>query len=142
MIKLIGSIMLILFFFCASFAAMNYRPQKRSYYLIDSIDSINNWYTIYATRIDSIFKIVVQKEPEANYKCKKIIKVGAWYKLALHSRKNGVLKINGITVNPMNYLDVQCYTYDDKTAICIEPKRGIYDLYHTPNLQGLCYVEQ
>ncbi|WP_454881510.1 hypothetical protein [Sphingobacterium detergens] len=143
MMKVIGSIILILLFCaCASMGSLRHKSQKGPYYIIDSIDSINNWYTIYASKNDSIFKIVVHKELDANYECKKMIEVGTCYKLVLHSRKKEVLKINGIIVNPVNNLDVQCYTYDDNTEICIEPKKGIYDLFHTPNIRGLCYIEQ
>ena len=101
-------------------------------YLITAIDSINNWYTIYAAKKDSVYKIVVPKERE-NRACKKTITVGASYKLLLMSRRG--------PFDPINYLDVSCYGYDDKTTICIDVKQGIYDLYHTYSIRGLCYVE-
>ncbi|WP_333625470.1 hypothetical protein [Sphingobacterium siyangense] len=129
MIKVIGTIMLILLFYaCASVGNLKHNSLEGAYYLINSIDSINNWYMIYAARNDSLFKIVVQKESTTSYECKKIIKVEGRYKLTLHPRKKEILKIHGFIVNPINCLDVQCYTYDDKTEICIEPKKGIYDL--------------
>jgi hypothetical protein len=114
-------------------------PKSDSLYIIKSIDSVNNWYTIYATKNDSSYKIVVKKENQ-NLGCKRVITVGQSCNLVLHSRKNEVLAINGVKIKPVNSLDVQCYTYDETTNICIEPKKGIFDLYHTPNIKGLCYI--
>jgi hypothetical protein len=115
-------------------------PKNDSLYLIKSIDSVNNWYTIYAIKMDSTYKIVVKKE-KLDLKCKRVIMVGESYRLELHSRKNEVPVINGIKISPINSLDIECYTYDENTVICIDPKKGIYDLYHTPNIKGLCYIK-
>ena len=140
--KIIAAVLiLILLSACANSKISGNIPQNDSLYSIKAIDSVNNWYMIYAKRGDSVYKIVVKKENYQNYDCQQTIKIGRSYKLELHSRKNAVLEINGIKINPVNPLDVQCYTYDENTNICIEPKKGIYDLYHTNNIRGLCFIE-
>lgn len=140
--KILGSAMLIfvLLYSCAKSKNLSNIPQTDLLYSIKSIDSINNWYTIYAIKNDSSYKIVVKKESQ-NLECKRAIVIGQSYNLALHSRKNEVPEINGVKIKPVNSLDIQCYIYDEITNICIEPKKGIYDLCHTPNMKGLCYVE-
>ncbi|WP_343689869.1 hypothetical protein [Chitinophaga sp.] len=141
--KTLGSTILIFVKLCscADTKTLTNMPQSDSLYLIKSIDSVNNWYTIYATRNGSSYKIVVRKENYQNIECKRVITIGQSYNFELHSRKNEVPEINGVKIKPVNSLDVQCYTYDEITNICIEPKKGIYDLYHTPNIKGLCYIE-
>jgi len=104
-------------------------------YLIKKIKSKNSWHIIYAQKQDSLYKIVV----------------GKYYDLELKSRRENVPVINGVKLKPVNYLDVkspaydkegvECYSYDEKTEICIEPKKGIYDLYYTDDLKGLCYLK-
>ncbi len=140
--KILGSAILIFVLLCSCVDSKTLSNMSKtdSLYLIKSIDSVNNWYTIYATRNDSSYKIVVRKENQ-NLECKRIVSVGQFYSLVLHSRKNEVPEINGVKIKPMNSLDIQCYAYDETTNICIEPQKGIYDLYHTPNIKGLCYVE-
>lgn len=125
---------------CFASKALNKMPKNGSLYLIKSIDPVNNWYIIYAEKKDSVYKIVVKKEKYPSLKCKRGIVVGESYRLELHSRKNEVPVINGVKISPVNYLDIQCYTYEENTVICIDPKKGIYDLYHTPNIKGLCYI--
>jgi hypothetical protein len=124
---------------CNSLKAKNKLPEADSLYVIKSIDSINNWYTVYVCKKDSIYKIVAKKEDHA-LKCKTKIRVGKSYQLKLHSKKVEAPVINGVKIQPVNFLDMPCYTYDEKTVICIDPKNGIYDLYYTPNIRGLCYV--
>lgn len=143
MIKTIGSAILILAMLCscASSRIQKNMSQSDSLYLVKKIDSINNWYTIYAAKNDSSFKIIVKKQDHQNLQCKRMIRVGQLYNLVLHSRKNEVPEINGVKIKPVNSLDIQCYTYDEATSICIEPKKGIYDLFHTPDIKGLCYLK-
>lgn len=128
----------LILFSCASLKEPNVSGQSKSSYLIKEIDSINSWYVIYATKKDSIYKIITKKENNVAAGCKKL-ELGRSYQLALVSRKNEVPEINGVKIRPVNALDNQCYTYDEKTSICIEPSKGIFDLYHTPSVIGLCY---
>jgi hypothetical protein len=62
-------------------------------------------------------------------KCEKTISKGKYYKLQLIEKDTPLL---------MNYIDIQCYSFNDSTIICIEPKKGVFDLYYCSNLEGLC----
>lgn len=109
-------------------------------YRIDKIDSINNWYLFYASRQDSLFKIVIEKGDGAK-KCKQKVKVGGVYNLLLESILNKPLIIDGKKIVVMNPMDVSCRSFDEQTYICIDPKKGIYDLYYTKNIVDRCYVK-
>jgi len=111
-----------------------------SLYRIKKIRYINDWNIIYATKGDSIFKIVSKKSSANVSQYTQVVK-GGYYKLTLYSRKNSPPEFDGVKISPMNYLDVGCYTYDDKTKICIEPKKGIYDLHSVSNIVGLYYIK-
>lgn len=113
-----------------------------SKYLIKKIRAKNSWHIIYAEKQDSLYKIVVGKADVIRGDCDEKIAVGKYYDLELKSRRDNVPVINGIKLKPMNYLDVECYAYDEETEICIEPKKGILDLYYTDDLKGLCYLKK
>lgn len=120
-----------------------------SKYRIKKITSKNSWYVIYAEKQDSLYKIVTGKEKGDN-DCQKIA-VGKYYDLELKSRRENIPVIGGIKLKPVNYLDVksssydkegvECYSYDKKTEICTEPQKGIYDVYYTEDLKGLCFLK-
>lgn len=61
------------------------------------------------------------------------IRIGSYYRLELH------LVSENESPKVLNYADVTCYTCDKETTLCIEPEKGIYKLYYSPNLSGLCY---
>lgn len=86
--KILGSAILIFVLLCSCVDSKTLSNMSKtdSLYLIKSIDSVNNWYTIYATRNDSSYKIVVRKENQ-NLECKRIVSVGQFYSLVLHSEK-------------------------------------------------------
>lgn len=138
-------------FYCSSSNGLTQDGGLNSTYLIKKIKTKNSWYIIYASRQDSIYKIVVGKEAVANTECEKIA-VNKYYKLELKSRRENVPVINGVKLKPINHLDVksntydkegiECYSYDEYTEICTEPKKGIYDLYFTDDLKGLYYCEK
>ncbi|PSL25864.1 hypothetical protein CLV42_11269 [Chitinophaga ginsengisoli] len=113
---------------------------KGNIYLIRKVKSVNNWYVIYATKKDSVYKIIVQKENTDTLSCREKVNIGKYYKLILHSRKKDPPSLNGIPIRPMNSLDIQCYQYDEVTEFCIEPREGIYDLYSTESIKGNCYL--
>lgn len=106
------------------------------FHKVIKIDSINNYYLIYTTKNDSLFKIVSEKSYLNN--CKKI-KEGKDYPLKVVSMSKSAPSIAGIKISPVNYLDVQCFQFDKNTQICKE--EGIDDLYFTKNLNGLCYIK-
>ncbi|MGV0923457.1 hypothetical protein [Empedobacter tilapiae] len=104
-------------------------------YKVEKIESLNNWNIIYLNRGNSKYKLVSLKKE--NRECNKI-KVGKTYSFILHSRGENPPVINGIKLKPINYLDINCYSYDSETEICIDPEKGINDLYSAENLNGLC----
>lgn len=128
---------LIFLFSCKSFHR-NIIKNENSLYEIEKIDSINSWYIIYGKKNDSMYKILSQKTKQSSNLCEKI-KIGKKYRFSLHSRNENPPTINGVKLQPQNYLDINCYFFDEKTQVCIEPERGIYNLYFTTDLQGLCY---
>jgi len=133
-------ILQIILYGCAAHKKINGAREGHSSYLITKIDSINSWYTIYATKKDSVYKIIVKKDGLGNPNCKKIIQVGISYQLNIFPINHQPPVINGIKVQPMNYLDIHSYGYDESTSIGIEPEKGIYILHHTPDIAGLCYI--
>lgn len=118
---------------------INNNETRINSYLIKKIKSVNNWYVIYATKKDSIYKIIVEKEGTDTFPCREQVRVGEYYNLVLHSRKMNPPMINGIILRLANSLDIQCYQYDKETEFCIEPRKGIYDLYSTESIRGNCY---
>jgi hypothetical protein len=109
-------------------------------YRIKKIQNVNSWHIIYATKADSLYKVVVGQDSKVNKECQKIV-VGKYYNLQLYSRRENAPEINGVKLQPINYADIECYRYDEETEICIEPKKGIYDLHYASNLKGLCYID-
>jgi hypothetical protein len=107
-------------------------------YLIKKIDKKNSWYIVYAGRKDTLYKIVSYSDIEFGKDCKKIV-VGRLYDFDLKSKKENAPMIGDIKLDAVGYTG--CYQFDDKTTIFLEPKRGIYDLYYTNNLKGICYVQ-
>jgi len=132
--------LVLLLFSCSGLNKVNQDHSDTSY-LIKNIKSKNDWHIIYAVRNDSLFKIVVKKEASGVQGGRKII-AGQYYNLVLHSRRENAPVIDGIKIRPINYLDIQCYTYDKNTTICIEPRKGILDLYHAENIKGLYFIEK
>ncbi len=113
--------------------------QEVNRYFVKSIESQNSWNIIYLER-DSIMFKVVNKIVEGT-DCSEI-EVGEFYDLVLKSRSETAPEIDGIKLRPINKLDVECYSFDKETEICIEPERGINDIYITDDLIGLCLVKE
>ena len=107
-------------------------------YLIKKIDKENSWYIIYAERKDSLYKIVSKIDDSINENCK-ILVVGKQYNFDLQSMKKNAPMIGNVKLDPVGYTG--CYQFDSKTAICLEPKKGIYDLFYTNDLKGICYLK-
>jgi hypothetical protein len=100
-------------------------------YTILKIDSITNYYLVYGSRNDSIFKIVSKKENSAGV-CQKI-QPGKKYALNLRSSI-----ITGKNITPATNDLVQCIGFDSTTTICFEDS-CVQDLFRTYNLKGLCH---
>ncbi len=94
-------------------------------YKIEKIKSVNGYYVIYASRNDSIFKIVSKK---ANHQvCSEKIKKNRCYMLKFEE------------VNSLAGPEVECFSFDERTEICRELGIG---LYVSTNLAGLCINNQ
>ena len=106
-------------------------------YKVYKIDSINNWYLIYARKGDSLYKIVSEKRVYEN--CNKI-QINKAYNFILHSRIYPD-QLGGITINTIRHDLVTCFSYDDSTIICLE-RDSINDLHYASNLKGLCVETQ
>ncbi|WP_334126982.1 hypothetical protein [Empedobacter brevis] len=130
--KLLITIVIFFFISCNSSKQLS---ENKIEYKVDKIESLNNWNIIYLSRGYNKYKLVSLKTE--NKECHKI-KEGKTYNFILHSRRENPPIINGIKLEPVNYLDLHCYAYDNETEICIEPEKGINDLYSAENLNGLC----
>lgn len=106
-------------------------------YYVYKIDSIDNYYLVYAKKQDAIFKIVSKKETLK--KCD-LIKINNSYHFDLYSQSSIPL-ITGEIVAPVSIWDVVCHTFENGIKICTDRKNGIYDLYYARNLKGLCLEE-
>lgn len=108
--------------------------EKGKVYLIKRIKRIGNWYAVYAKNGDIIYKIVTKVQPTNQNDCK--IRRGKYYQLEIRKM------LEGVTPQVYNYLDAPCHGFDSVTTICIEPKKGVHDLYVTSSLKGLCYIKK
>jgi 2-hydroxy-3-keto-5-methylthiopentenyl-1-phosphate phosphatase len=110
--------------------------QADTIYRIDSIDSVNSFYIIYALKDNQKYKIVSKKDDIKG--CKKIV-VGKDYKFNLESILAEKIKLGDKEFSSSNSLTVDCFSFDDNTEICKEQSKGIHDLHKTKDLVGLCY---
>lgn len=103
-------------------------------YFVYKIETVSNYYIIYAKKEDSIFKIVSKKESitECNS-----IKINNNYNFDLYSQSSVTL-ITGEIIAPVSIYDVVCHTFENDIKICTDRKNGIYDLFYSRNLKGLC----
>jgi hypothetical protein len=106
-------------------------------YYVYKIDSINNYYLIYAKKTDSLYKIVSKKEKIRN--CD-FIHIGQSYGFVLESVWNHDIIINGKNVSPRMTPHIECVGFDNVTSICLE-KDSINDLHIAKNVRGLCLIE-
>lgn len=106
-------------------------------YLIKKIKKQNTWYIIYAEKNNTLFKIV-SKADNSYDNCNQL-KVGKRYMINLSSRKENAPDIGGVKLDPVGYTG--CYKYDSETVICLEPKKGINDLFYTNEIKGICFLK-
>jgi hypothetical protein len=117
-------ILILILFSCAGIKETNKKHNKDSF-LINKIESKNDWYIVYAHRHDSTFMIVSKKVENVNPAWQKLI-VGNFYNLKLSSI---IPVINGVKMIPINYLDFAGISLDEKTLVNINPIKGIFDIY-------------
>lgn len=130
------SILIIFFYSCSDVKQVVKEDSTNSFY-IDKIDSNNDWSFIYTNRNDSVFLIVSKRAEIINPNWEEI-KVGNYYNLNLTSI---IPVINGTKLFPINYLDFEGISLDEKTTVNINPEMGIYDIYSSKNLKGLYLVQ-
>lgn len=112
--------------------------KKTDSYLVEKIRKKGEWYMIYASKEDTLYKIISKKSKDINGLCTKI-KRGKEYDFILQSEKNFAPTIDGIKINPVNFSG--CYYYSGNTLICLEPENGIWELYTAENIKGLIFCE-
>lgn len=119
-------------------------------YLVEKIDSVNNYYLVYVSCEKKYYKVVSEKSP-CNYN---IIKVGKSYPSFMFQPliDEEEYKRRAKAFNVINYLDLtpSCINLDNSTKVCKEvihdpsgnvTKTKVYGLYKTSNLNGLCYID-
>ncbi|WP_333662007.1 hypothetical protein [Chishuiella changwenlii] len=102
------------------------------YYMIENIDSINNYYIIRAVRNDSVFNIISKKEKNIN--CKNKIFKKRKYNLNLHS----VFKDVQPAILKNNLYQLTYWSIDDSLSIKLD---SIENYYTTKNIIGICNVK-
>jgi len=103
-------------------------------YKIKKIQNKNSWYVIYAERGDTLYKIISKNDNNILADYEKI-KIGLSYKIDIFSIKDTSPYIGGVKIAPVGYTG--CFQFDDKTNICLEPQKGIYELHGASNLKGI-----
>lgn len=108
-------------------------------YRIERIKKKNNWYLIYASRSDSLFKIVSKKtKDKEKYARHDKIRRHKKYHLILESYSDNAPVVNGVKVVIPGYTGGFCL--DSCTTVMLESRNGIWDLYTSPNLKGIYYI--
>jgi len=103
-------------------------------YKVYKIDSIDNYYLIYAKKSKTLYKIVSHKLSVVNGNR---IKLNTIYAFKLHSSLHDPR--NRFNLN-MSQEEVTCFGYPDSTVICLEGD-SIKDLYYADNIKGLCFIK-
>lgn len=136
-------IFLVIIFSCGSKARKSINKddkvyQTNNFYQVYKLDSINSFYIVYLEKNKQKYKIVSEKKD--NNKCEKI-QIGQKYLFELTSILEQKIKLGDKEFSSSNSLMVNCYYFGKNTKICKEESEGIYDLFKTENLLGLCYVK-
>lgn len=138
MMKNILLLAIVLFFYGCRGTGTN-SPEKTylGNYQVTRIDSIGNYYLIYAFRNDSTFKIV-SKKYAVKY-CNRILQSNSYF-FSLRSSLIDTSIGEGL-YSPKGNLSVNCHGYDNDTTICFEDG-CVRDLFYADNIKGLCYIDQ
>ena len=125
-------LILLLMFWTNSIFSQNNTEKKL---LVTSIEKLEHYNIIYLKDESINYKILslITKDN----KCKKI-KIGQEYFFNLKSIFDNEIKVGEKLINT-NVPNVDCLFVDEKCKICKEPEKGIYDVYVSENLEGLCY---
>ena len=107
-------------------------PEKNvdDLYSVYKIDSINNYYLIYALRKNIHYKIISQKKPDAKGE---LVKKGNYYDFKIFS----ILHFIDDSIPIIG--SVGCIYVAENTKICVETEDSIYDVFHAKNIKGLYF---
>ncbi len=106
-------------------------------YEVYKIDTVNDYYFIYAKKMDTIYKIVSKQKEKQD--CNTIL-LGGKYDFILESIWRKEIVIDGVNVSPSGTPQVNCLSLDEKTKVCLE-RDSINDIYQSKNLKGLCFFK-
>lgn len=107
---------------------------QEDFYIVTRIDSVGNFFLIYAIRNDSIFEIASKKTKVVD--CDQL-KVDKKYFFKLRSRIfTG--EIDGGKIADVTNDLVKCIGLDRETTVCFDDN-CVQDLFYTENIEGLCY---
>lgn len=129
-------ILLILIYSCSTKKIVT--NSYKANYLITEIDSLDNYYILYAKNIEDGYNYKIISEKDVG-NCENLIKVGKEYLLNTESIFVLKIKENNKIVEMTNHVNIDCIILG-KTKICKEYDKGIVDVYKSTNLKGLCYI--
>jgi hypothetical protein len=125
----------IIFVITITFCAPLRSTQDQAHhYTVSRLDSIGNFYLIYAMRNDSIFQIASGKTRSTN--CDPL-EVNGKYVFKLKSRIF-IGEVNGTKITRATNDLVKCIGLDRVTTVCFDDN-CVQDLFYTENIAGLCY---
>lgn len=129
-------LLLITIFAIGCCAKKQNQNQIDTRYEVYKIDSINNFYIIYAQNDNIKYKIISEKQVDNS--CKKI-QLNKEYSFKLISILQQKIQLGDKTFSSADNLLVNCFTFEGNTKICRE--KDISDLHRAENLKGLCLVK-
>jgi hypothetical protein len=112
---------------------LSFQDSKK--YRVYKIDSINDYYIIYAKKEKTIYKIISKKD---NSYTKNKIRINKFYRFNLRS----MLMVNGKSVIPTNQInEITGWRVDKNTTINFEGD-SIRDIYISDDIKGLCLIKK
>ena len=127
---------IILSLLLISCASMALESVKNSKYEVLSLTSSDTHEIIYLKKDDRTFKLISKK---IDFGCENIIIVGEKYYFDLKSVFEIQIKNNHSIFTISEHANIDCIKIDSE-QFCKEHEKGIYDIYSTVNLKGLCYI--
>lgn len=113
-----------------------YNNLREGAFEVYKIDSVDNFYLIYAKKDGWEYKILSEK---SNGKlCNELVAVNKKFDFKLRSAKEVTVGAAD-SIRNVYLFNVSCLVYNDTTEICIEHKEGmIAGLFIADNIRGLC----
>jgi len=125
-------VILLFFINCKSVFKRNEKCNCSVEYYISNIDSINNYYIIYAREVIKGHKYkIISKKEICNSRSK--IRPGNTYYLEIKSLFSAVIDGKEYVID-----NIDCAVIENN-SFCKEPENLIFDVSKSKNLKGLCY---